>query len=65
MIVLVVGATKRFFPDRVRLKLELVGECRFRRGVVVLRYAVRLIDMKRVDPQSFGFVSRAGVKGRA
>ncbi|HEX8882256.1 MAG TPA: dihydrofolate reductase family protein [Candidatus Acidoferrum sp.] len=37
----VVGAGNRFFRDRVRLKLELVGECRFRRGVVVLRYAVR------------------------
>ncbi len=37
----VVGAGKRFFPDRVRLKLELVDEHRFRNGVVVLRYAVR------------------------
>jgi dihydrofolate reductase len=37
----VVGAGKRFFPDRVRLKLELVNECRFRHGVVVLRYTVR------------------------
>src|SRR5271157_863581 len=37
----VVGAGKRFFPDRVRLKLELVNEHRFRHGVVVLRYAVR------------------------
>src|SRR5215472_9999629 len=36
----VVGAGKRFFPDRVRLKLELVDEHRFRNGVVVLRYAV-------------------------
>lgn len=33
----VVGAGKRFFPDRVRLKLELVNERRFRSGVVVLR----------------------------
>lgn len=41
----VVGAGKRFFPDRVRLKLELVEDRRFRRGVVVLRYA-RLIDAK-------------------
>jgi dihydrofolate reductase len=38
----VVGAGKRFFPDRVRLKLELVDEHRFRNGVVVLRYAVRV-----------------------
>ena len=37
----VVGAGKQFFPDRVRLKLELVDEHRFRNGVVVLRYAVR------------------------
>jgi hypothetical protein len=36
-----VGAGKRFFPDRMRLKLELVDEHRFRSGVVVLRYAVR------------------------
>ena len=38
---LVVGAGKRFLPDRVRVKLELVDEHRFRNGVVVLRYAVR------------------------
>ena len=37
----VVGAGKRFFPDRVRLKLELVDEHRFRSGAVLLRYAVR------------------------
>ena len=37
----VVGAGKRFFPDRVRLKLELVDEHRFRNGVVFLRYVVR------------------------
>jgi len=37
----VVGAGKRFFPDRVRLKLDLVDEHRFRNGVVFLRYAVR------------------------
>ena len=36
-----VGAGKRFFPDRVRLNLELVDEHRFRNGVVFLRYAVR------------------------
>lgn len=37
----VVGAGKRFFRDRVRLKLELVNERRFRHGVVVLWYTVR------------------------
>jgi dihydrofolate reductase len=36
----VVGAGKRFFPDGVRLDLELVEERRFRKGAVVLRYAV-------------------------
>lgn len=35
-----------------------------RRGRSAVRRP-RLIDRKRVDPQSFGFVSRAGVKGRA
>jgi dihydrofolate reductase len=37
---LILGAGKRFFPDRVRSKLELLDERRFRNGVVVLRYAV-------------------------
>jgi dihydrofolate reductase len=37
----VVGAGKRFFPERVRLKLELLDEHWFRNGVVVLRYTVR------------------------
>jgi dihydrofolate reductase len=37
----VVGCGKRFFPDGVRLDLQLVEERRFRKGVVVLRYAVR------------------------
>lgn len=36
----VVGSGKRFFPDGVRLNLELVDERRFRKGVIVLRYAV-------------------------
>jgi len=45
----VVGAGKRFFPDGVRLKLELLNECRFRRGVVVLRCTVRGCD--RQGPQ--------------
>jgi hypothetical protein len=37
----VVGGGKRFFPDGVRLDLDLVGERRFPKGVIVLRYAVR------------------------
>jgi dihydrofolate reductase len=37
----VVGSGKRFFPDGVRLDLELAEERRFRKGVIVLRYAVR------------------------
>jgi dihydrofolate reductase len=37
----VVGGGKRFFPDSVRLNLELVEERRFGNGVVVLRYTVR------------------------
>jgi dihydrofolate reductase len=37
----IVGGGKRFFPDGVRLGLELIEERRFRSGVVVLRYAVR------------------------
>ena len=36
----VVGGGKRFFPDGVRLGPELIEEQRFRKGVVVLRYAV-------------------------
>ena len=37
----VVGSGKRFFPDGVRLHLELVEERRFGSGVIVLRYDVR------------------------
>jgi dihydrofolate reductase len=37
----VVGAKKQFFPERVRLKLKLLDEHRFRNGVVFLRYALR------------------------
>ena len=37
----VVGGGKRFFPDGIRLDLQLLEERRFRNGVVVLRYAVR------------------------
>ena len=36
----VVGGGKRFFPAGVRLALELVEERRFRKGVLLLRYAV-------------------------
>jgi dihydrofolate reductase len=37
----VIGGGKRFFPDGVRLDLQLVEERRFGNGVVVLRYVVR------------------------
>jgi dihydrofolate reductase len=37
----ILGAGKPFFPDGVRLKLELLDEHRFRNGVVFLRYAIR------------------------
>jgi dihydrofolate reductase len=37
----ILGGGKRFFPDGVRLDLELLEERRFRKGVVVLRYAAR------------------------
>jgi dihydrofolate reductase len=37
----VVGEGKRFFPDGVRLDLELLEERRFFSGVVILRYGVR------------------------
>ena len=37
----VAGSGKRFFPDGVRLDLELVEERLFDKGVIVLRYAVR------------------------
>ncbi len=33
----VVGGGKRFFPDGVRLKLELLEERRFGSGVLILR----------------------------
>lgn len=36
----VVGGGERFFPGGVRLELELIEERRFRKGVVVLRYAL-------------------------
>ena len=37
----VVGVGKRFFPDGVRLDLDLVEERHFPKGIVFLRYAVR------------------------
>jgi dihydrofolate reductase len=37
----IVGGGKQFFPDGVRLYLELIEQRRFRKGVVLLRYAVR------------------------
>lgn len=37
----VVGDGKRFFPDDVRLELELLEERRFDSGVPILRYGVR------------------------
>ena len=37
----VLGAGKRFFPDRVRLNLELLDERPFANGVLALQYAVR------------------------
>jgi dihydrofolate reductase len=36
-----VGGGKRFFPDDLRLKLELLEERRFDRGMLILRYGVR------------------------
>ena len=37
----IVGGGKRFFPDGVRLDLDLLDERRFDSGVAALRYAVR------------------------
>lgn len=37
----IVGGGKRFFPDGVRLDLDLLEERRFENGVLVLRYGVR------------------------
>lgn len=37
----IVGGGKRFFPDGVRLDLELIEDRRFGNGVIVLRYAAR------------------------
>jgi dihydrofolate reductase len=37
----IVGGGKRFFPDRVRLNLELLEQHRFDSGVIIVRYGVR------------------------
>ena len=37
----IVGGGKRFFPPGAGLDLRMVGERRFRKGVLVLQYAVR------------------------
>ena len=37
----IVGGGKRFFPDGVRLNLDLLEERRFSSGVAALRYALR------------------------
>jgi dihydrofolate reductase len=37
----IVGGGNRFFPDEVRVDLELLYERRFRNGVVFLRYGVK------------------------
>ena len=38
---IVVGGGKQFFPNNVRLKLELLDEHRFGNGLVRLRYRTR------------------------
>jgi hypothetical protein len=40
----VVGGGKRCFPGGVQLDLELIEERRFHNGVVLLRYALPLIQ---------------------
>jgi hypothetical protein len=44
----VVGGGKRFFPDGVRLELELLEERRFGSGVLILRYGVRRASLTSV-----------------
>jgi dihydrofolate reductase len=41
---IVVGGGKRALPDNVRLELELLGERRFRSGVVFLHYRTSVAD---------------------
>lgn len=41
LLPVIVGGGKQFFPDGLRLNLELIEERVFRNGVVALRYAVR------------------------
>jgi riboflavin biosynthesis pyrimidine reductase len=38
---IVVGGGKQSLPDNVRLRLELLDECRFGSGVVHLHYRTR------------------------
>ncbi len=38
---IIVGGGKRFFPEGLRLNLELIDQKQFPSGVVFLRYAVR------------------------
>ena len=47
----VVGAGKRFFPDRVRLKLELADEHQFRNGVVFLNEAELAVSTLTVSEE--------------
>ena len=46
-----VGAGKRFFPDRVRLKLELADEHQFRNGVVFLNEAELTVSTLTVSEE--------------
>ena len=42
LVPIIVGGGKRALPDDVRAQLKLLGERRFRSGVVHLRYALRV-----------------------
>jgi dihydrofolate reductase len=41
VVPMVVGGGKRFLPDNVRMKLELLDERRFGNGMVYLKYRIR------------------------
>ncbi len=45
----VVGGGKRFFPSGVQLVLDLLEERRFRNGVIVLRFAVKIWSTRRMS----------------
>jgi hypothetical protein len=63
-----VGSGKRFFPDGVRLNLELVEERRFRKGVIVLRCAARGSSSRRgwnVARQSWHPRMRRSIQGKS